>query len=102
MGDDQLKVQLFHFVDVLPMLQTPDAVMEHLHEYLDLGRDKLPTTLSGALGVTRRLPFTGVAVARAAKLSAMDFAKRFTAGENVPQVLRAAQRGRELGRGLTL
>jgi RHH-type transcriptional regulator, proline utilization regulon repressor / proline dehydrogenase / delta 1-pyrroline-5-carboxylate dehydrogenase len=102
MRDEQLKVQLFRFVDVLPMLQTPDAVMEHLHEYLDLVRDKLPKAFNVALGVTRRLPFTGVAVARAAKLSAMDFAKRFIAGENVPQVLAAAKRERALGRGFTL
>src|SRR5437899_10633140 len=70
MRDEQLKVQLFRFVDVLPMLRTSDAVMEHLHEYLDLVRDRLPRTINVALGVTRRLPFTGAAVARAARLSA--------------------------------
>jgi RHH-type proline utilization regulon transcriptional repressor/proline dehydrogenase/delta 1-pyrroline-5-carboxylate dehydrogenase len=32
MRDEQLKVQLFRFVDVLPMLKTPEAVMRHLHE----------------------------------------------------------------------
>ena len=37
MRDEQLKVQLFRFVDVLPMLKTPEAVMEHLHEYLGPG-----------------------------------------------------------------
>src|SRR3954468_12771850 len=58
MRDEQLKVQLFRFVDVLPMLQSPDAVMEHLHEYLDLVRDKLPASLNVALGVARRMPFT--------------------------------------------
>ena len=41
MRDEQLKVQLFRFVDVLPMLKTPDAIMEHLHEYLDSVRDRL-------------------------------------------------------------
>src|SRR5881394_503896 len=66
MRDEQLKVQLFRFVDVLPMLQTPDAVMEHLDEYLGLVRHKLPSTFSTALGVARRLPFTRAAVARAA------------------------------------
>jgi RHH-type transcriptional regulator, proline utilization regulon repressor / proline dehydrogenase / delta 1-pyrroline-5-carboxylate dehydrogenase len=102
MRDEQLKVQLFRFVDVLPMLKTPDAVMEHLHEYLDTVRDKLPQTLNVALGVARRMPFTRAAVARAARLSATDFAKRFIAGENVPQVLAAAQRERTLHRAFTL
>src|SRR6476659_11184120 len=67
MRDEQLKVQLFRFVDVLPMLQTSDAVMDHLHEYLDKVRDKLPTALNIALGVARRMPFTRFAVARAAR-----------------------------------
>src|SRR5437762_12388427 len=102
MRDEQLKVQLFRFVDVLPMLESSDAVMEHLHEYLDLVRDKLPTSLNVALGVARRMPFTRAAVARAAKLSATDFAKRFIAGENIPQVLAAAERQRSLRRSFTL
>src|SRR6185369_2296219 len=81
MRDEQLKVQLFRFVDVLPMLQSPAAVMEHLHEYLDGVRDKLPSAFNVALGVARRMPFTRAAVARAARISATDFAKRFIAGE---------------------
>jgi RHH-type proline utilization regulon transcriptional repressor/proline dehydrogenase/delta 1-pyrroline-5-carboxylate dehydrogenase len=102
MRDEQLKVQLFRFVDVLPMLDSSDAVMDHLHEYLDLVRDRLPASLNVALGAARRMPFTRAAVARAARLGAMDFAKRFIAGENIPQVLAAAQRERALRRGFTL
>jgi RHH-type proline utilization regulon transcriptional repressor/proline dehydrogenase/delta 1-pyrroline-5-carboxylate dehydrogenase len=102
MRDEQLKVQLFRFVDVLPMLGSADAVMGHLHEYLDKVRDKLPAALNVALGVARRMPFTRAAVARAAKLSATDFAKRFIAGENVNQVLATALRERNLRRGFTL
>ena len=102
MRDERLKVQLFRFVDVLPMLDSSDAVMEHLHEYLDSVRDMLPAALNVALGVARRMPFTRAAVARAARISATDFAKRFIAGENIPQVLAAARRERELRRGFTL
>jgi RHH-type proline utilization regulon transcriptional repressor/proline dehydrogenase/delta 1-pyrroline-5-carboxylate dehydrogenase len=102
MQDEQLKVQLFRFVDVLPMLKSSDAVMRHLHEYLDLVRDKLPESLNVSLGVARRLPFTRAAVARAARIGATDFAKKFIAGENVPQVLAAARRERALHRAFTL
>src|SRR4051812_28194243 len=94
MRDEQLKVQLFRFVDVLPMLHSPEAVMDHLHEYLDKVRDKLPRVLNTALGVARRLPMTRAAVARAARIGATDFAKRFIAGENIAQVLAAAKRER--------
>ncbi|MDX1947072.1 MAG: L-glutamate gamma-semialdehyde dehydrogenase [Pirellulaceae bacterium] len=102
MRDESLKVQMFRFVDVLPMLRTADAVMGHLHEYMDTVRDQLPAAARVALGVARRMPFTRAAVARAAKLSATDFAKRFIAGENVRQVLASARRERDQGRGFTL
>src|SRR5215471_5716218 len=102
MRDEQLKVQLFRFVDVLPMLDSADAVMEHLHEYLDKVRDKLPMALNVALGVARRMPFTRAAVAGAAKVGAMDFAKRFIAGANVRQVVATAKREREGRRCFTL
>lgn len=102
MQDESLKVQLFRFVDVLPMLGSADSVTEHLHEYLETVKDKLPSAVRVALGVARRTPFTRAAVARAARLSAQDFARRFIAGQNVRQVLRAARNERQLRRGFTL
>ena len=47
MSDEALKVQLFRFVDVLPMLRTSDAVTRHLNEYLQQVRDRLA---QGVLG----------------------------------------------------
>lgn len=102
MKDEDLKVQLFRFVDVLPMLRSADAVTGHLHEYLDTVRDRLPSAARVALGVAQRMPLTRAAVARAARISATDFAKRFIAGENTRQVLSAAKRERDLRRAFTL
>lgn len=102
MQDESLKVQLFRFVDVLPMLGSADSVTQHLQEYLETVQEKLPMAVRVALGVARRTPFTRAAVARAARLSAQDFARRFIAGENARQVLRAAKSERQLHRGFTL
>jgi RHH-type transcriptional regulator, proline utilization regulon repressor / proline dehydrogenase / delta 1-pyrroline-5-carboxylate dehydrogenase len=102
MKDEDLKVQLFRFVDVLPMLRSADAVTGHLHEYLETVRDRLPSAARVALGVAQRMPLTRGAVARAARISATDFAKRFIAGENTRQVLSAAKRERDLRRAFTL
>ncbi len=102
MQDEDLKVQLFRFVDVLPMLRSADAVTDHLHEYLAGVRDQLPSAARVALGVAQRMPFTRAAVARAARISAADFARRFIAGENTRQVLGAAKRERDLRRAFTL
>lgn len=102
MEDEALKVQLFRFVDVLPMLHDSDAVIEHLSEYLEEVQDRLPSAARVALGVARRTPMTRAAVARAAKLAAMDFARRFIAGENTAQVLAAVRRERTRRRAFTL
>src|SRR5689334_8693945 len=42
MGDESLKLQLFRFVDVLPVLHTPAAVARHLREYVGAGDSRLP------------------------------------------------------------
>ncbi|MEX2026885.1 MAG: L-glutamate gamma-semialdehyde dehydrogenase, partial [Pirellulaceae bacterium] len=102
MRDEPLKVQLFRFVDVLPMLRSSESVTEGLYEYLEEVRDRLPAPLRVALGVARRVPFTRAAVARAARLSAADFARRFIAGEKTGQVVSAARHQWDLRRGFTL
>lgn len=102
MSDEQLKVQLFRFVDVLPMLTTADSVTTHLAEYLEPVQDRLPQAARVALGMARRMPPLRAAVAKAARLSAMDFARRFIAGETAEQVLRTAEQERTLGRSFTL
>ncbi|MBI2479182.1 MAG: bifunctional proline dehydrogenase/L-glutamate gamma-semialdehyde dehydrogenase, partial [Planctomycetia bacterium] len=102
MRDEGLKVQLFRFVDVLPMLHTNEAVVGHLNEYLNEVRTHLPTAVRTALGIGRRSSFTRAAIARLARLSAMDLARRFIAGTNVNEVVEAAQRERREGRGFTL
>ncbi len=102
MSDEALKVELFRFVDVLPMLLDSQAVTDHLHEYLERVRDKLPSSLRLALGLARKTPVTRAAVARAARISAMDFARRFIAGTNVREVLAAAHRERKRHRCFTL
>ena len=35
MQDESVKVQMFRFIDVLPMLSQSDAVTRHLHEYFE-------------------------------------------------------------------
>jgi RHH-type proline utilization regulon transcriptional repressor/proline dehydrogenase/delta 1-pyrroline-5-carboxylate dehydrogenase len=102
MRDEGLKVQLFRFVDVLPMLHSADDVTGHLQEYLADVKQHLPAPARVALGIARRLPFTRAAVARAARLSARDMARRFIAGETQDEVVRAAKGEREQRRAFTL
>lgn len=102
MSDETLKVELFRFVDVLPMLLDSRAITDHLVEYLERARNQMPALVRATLGLARQTPLTRAAVARTARLSAMDFARKFIAGTTVKEVLAAAQRERKLHRCFTL
>jgi RHH-type proline utilization regulon transcriptional repressor/proline dehydrogenase/delta 1-pyrroline-5-carboxylate dehydrogenase len=102
MNDEAVKVQLFRFIDVLPMLTTPDAVAKHLEEYLDDVRDRLPG--AARFGLVMATP-TGLgrrALAAAARRNALAHAKRFIAGTDAKEVLAAALRERRLKRAFTI
>ncbi len=89
MDEPALKVQLFRLIDVLPMLQSAPQVTRHLVEYFSEVVEELPGPVR--LGV-HWLPRDGVMgrlVARLAKHNARRMARRFIAGTNVPEALRA-------------
>jgi RHH-type proline utilization regulon transcriptional repressor/proline dehydrogenase/delta 1-pyrroline-5-carboxylate dehydrogenase len=87
MDDEAVKVQLFRFVDVLPLLRTPAAITSHLREYFGEARDRLPSWLT--LGL-RALPSDGVLgrlLAGTAHRSAERLARKFIAGSNIDAAL---------------
>ena len=51
MADESVKVQMFRFIDVLPMLRTNEAIAQHLHEYFEEVRQKLPAAARLGLDV---------------------------------------------------
>ncbi len=42
MGDEAVKIQLFRFVDVLPLLHSPETITRHLREYFGEARRTCP------------------------------------------------------------
>src|SRR5262249_19350549 len=102
MGDEALKVQLFRFIDVLPLLRSPAEISRHLREYFAEAQDHLAGWLR--LGV-RWLPsrgWLGGLVARAAYRSAERLARRFIAGTNVQEALQTIARLRRRGLAFTV
>ncbi len=67
MGDEALKVQMFRFVDVLPMLHTNASVTQHLQEYFRDVRGPLPGAVRLGLAVASPRSLVGRAVAAAAQ-----------------------------------
>ncbi|NBO91720.1 MAG: hypothetical protein EBV06_05325 [Planctomycetia bacterium] len=99
MANEAVKLQLFRFVDVLPQLDSPADIVRHLREYFHEARDHLPTWIKAALYL---LPSSGPPAALLAwftRFSARRLARKFIAGSNIPEAIRAVERLRQ--RGLT-
>jgi RHH-type proline utilization regulon transcriptional repressor/proline dehydrogenase/delta 1-pyrroline-5-carboxylate dehydrogenase len=89
MADEAVKLQLFRFVDVLPLLRSPQTISRHLREYFGEARQHLPGWLTFAL---RWLPSHGLLgrlLAKTAYRSAERLARKFIAGSNVNEALDA-------------
>ncbi|QGJ71198.1 L-glutamate gamma-semialdehyde dehydrogenase [Planctomycetales bacterium 10988] len=102
MHDDAVKVQMFRFIDVLPMLERPEAVTTHLQDYTNQIAGRLPFPARWSLNWASPHGWSGRMLTQLARRSARSNARRFIAGSNVEEAIAAARRERELGRGFTL
>src|SRR6516225_9077204 len=102
MGDEAVKLQLFRFVDVLPMLHSPETISRHLREYFGEACEHLPGWLTFGL---RWLPSHGLLgrlLARTAYRSAERLARKFIAGSNLNEALDAIAELRRRSLGFTI
>jgi RHH-type transcriptional regulator, proline utilization regulon repressor / proline dehydrogenase / delta 1-pyrroline-5-carboxylate dehydrogenase len=102
MADEAVKIQLFRFIDALPLLKTPESIARHLREYFAEISPRLPGWMRWGL---RRLPENGVAgrtLAWSAKFNATRLARKFIAGSNVAEALAAVARLRRKQFGFTI
>jgi RHH-type proline utilization regulon transcriptional repressor/proline dehydrogenase/delta 1-pyrroline-5-carboxylate dehydrogenase len=102
MRDEAIKLQLFRFIDALPLLRSPEAVSRHLKEYFAEAGDHLPAI---ARWGARALPRSGLG---AKLLSANAFrssnrlARRFIAGSTLEETLTAVAKQRRQKLGFTI
>ncbi|MFO1092850.1 MAG: proline dehydrogenase family protein [Planctomycetaceae bacterium] len=102
MADESVKVQMFRFVDVLPMLKTHEAVTAHLHEYFDEVRTHLPSAVRLVVDHSDMNALTSKAVAYSTRTNARRMAERFIAGSRVEEVLQSVAKLRRKGLAFTL
>jgi RHH-type proline utilization regulon transcriptional repressor/proline dehydrogenase/delta 1-pyrroline-5-carboxylate dehydrogenase len=88
-GDEAIKLQLFRFVDVLPLLHSPEAIARHLREYFGEAREHLPGWLRLGLRWLPSRGFLGRMLAATAYHSAQRLARKFIAGSNLDEALAA-------------
>jgi RHH-type proline utilization regulon transcriptional repressor/proline dehydrogenase/delta 1-pyrroline-5-carboxylate dehydrogenase len=89
MDEEVVKVQLFRFIDVLPMLHAPVEVTRHLREYFAEAGEHLPSWAQFGLRWLPRNGFAARLIAGAARGNAERLARRFIAGSNLQEALDA-------------
>ncbi|MBT5017396.1 proline dehydrogenase family protein [Planctomicrobium sp.] len=98
MQDESVKVQMFRFVDVLPMLKSSGTVTKHLQEYFEEVETHLPVAMRMGLEVAQPDSLLGKALAVNARNNARKMAERFIAGTKTTEVYRSVHKLR--GKGL--
>jgi RHH-type proline utilization regulon transcriptional repressor/proline dehydrogenase/delta 1-pyrroline-5-carboxylate dehydrogenase len=102
MGDEAVKLQLFRFVDVLPLLRTPADVTRHLREYFGEADGRLPAWLGRGVRWLPERGALGRLLAATARRSAERLARKFIAGSNVAEALGAIARLRRRSLAFTI
>jgi RHH-type proline utilization regulon transcriptional repressor/proline dehydrogenase/delta 1-pyrroline-5-carboxylate dehydrogenase len=92
MGDEAVKLQLFRFIDALPLLNGAEAVARHLREYFEQARDALPGWARWGLRWMPRKGLGARLLAGTARSNAQRLARRFIAGSNLEEALRTVAR----------
>ena len=95
MSEEALKIQLFRFIDALPLLRHHESIAVHLREYLEAGGKRMPWWVRFG---TRFIPLRGFwsrLLAWAARWNAEHLARRFIVGTNVSEALATIRKLRQ-------
>jgi len=98
MKDEELKVQLFRFVDVLPTLKTPEDVVKHLQEYMK----KFPAIVQWGINLASLTSPTSWAVGAPVKKKTESMARRFITGSNIKEASAEIERLRRQNMAFTM
>src|SRR5690606_16382851 len=92
MQNEDFKVKMFRFVDVLPYLKTNTEVTKHLKEYFSDEHGNLPKVFGFGLGIGSLAP--GL-LSGAIKKNVTEMAKMFITGENAEEALTVLKKARK-------
>lgn len=102
MADESVKVQMFRFVDVLPMLKDHQSVSRHLQEYFEEVDDHLPGAVRMVVDHAGPNTVLGRALSMNARSNALRMAERFIAGSTSEEVLASITKLRKQGFAFSL
>ena len=102
MANPGLRVQLFHFIDTLPALQSNAEIAHHLQQYLGDKSVELPSSLKGILNFTDYNSLPAKVAAETISKAVQTLAFKYISGETVPQVIKTVERLRKEKMGFTI
>ncbi|KKI98212.1 L-glutamate gamma-semialdehyde dehydrogenase [Prochlorothrix hollandica] len=97
-----LRVQLFHFIDCLPALQSKAEVARHLQEYMTTEAVELPAALKGLLNFTEASSIPGQLAATTIMTAVETLAYRYISGATLDQVIKTLERLRKQKQAFTV
>ncbi len=103
MKNEDFKVQLFRFVDVLPYLNTSESLLRHIREYFAGGEAEVPAVLrwgASAAGIGGAI--TGKIMGMTIRSNIEGMARQFIIGENVKEALKGLAKLRKDGFAFTV
>ncbi|VTS05209.1 L-glutamate gamma-semialdehyde dehydrogenase [Tuwongella immobilis] len=102
MSNPALKVQLFRFIDALPLLKNSESISQHLREYLGEQRELMPWIVRAGLPWIPSRGLAGRFLAWSARWNAERLARRFIAGTNVAEAVAAVAGMRQRSLAFTI
>src|SRR5216117_2470072 len=99
MRDEQLKLQLFRFVDVLPSLRTSGEIVEHLREYFANEHEHFGPLVRAGVRLARIVPWISGPFLR---WNVSGMARQFIAGKNPDDVMATLRKRRAQKIGFTV
>lgn len=94
MEDEEFRISLFRFVDVLPSLQSSGEVLRHVQEYFRPVSHRIPGLMKWGLNMDPD-SFAAKATAAMVRKQISGMAERFILGENPHKALKALKRIRK-------
>lgn len=103
MQNEDFKVQLFRFVDVLPYLNTSESLLRHIREYFAHGGAEVPAVLrwgAGAAGLGGAI--TGKLMGGTIRSNIETMGRQFIIGQNVKEAMKGLAKLRKDGFAFTV
>lgn len=100
MEDDEFKVDMFHFVDALPMLTTNEQVSQHVRDYRLHEKRALPMWASAVFKMASN-PLTASAAIATIRTIVSEIAKTFIVGRDTAEAMATLRRLHEEGFAFT-